>query len=80
MNSTNLDGLIRDAEAAKIIGCSKSSFWRRVADGTFPQPVKFGGLSRWLKTDILEAIETAKIRRNRIAPKPADGNDTKAGY
>ncbi len=79
MTSTNLDGLIRDAEAAKIIGCSKSSFWRRVADGTFPQPVKFGGLSRWLKADIIEAIEAAKAKRNGLAPKPAVGGNTKAG-
>ncbi len=79
MTSTNLDGLIRDAEAAKIIGCSKSSFWRRVADGTFPQPVKFGGLSRWLKTDIIEAIDAAKEKRNCVASKPTFDGDTKAG-
>lgn len=64
MASPDLDDLIRDTEAARIIGCSKSSFWRRVADGTFPQPVKIGGLSRWLKTDIIDAIELAAKRRN----------------
>lgn len=63
MTSTNLDDLIRDSEACKIIGCSKSSFWRRVADGTFPRPVKIGGLSRWLKADIVNAIELASERR-----------------
>lgn len=63
MTSTNLDDLIRDGEVCKIIGCSKSSFWRRVADGTFPRPVKIGGLSRWLKSDIVNAIERANERR-----------------
>lgn len=64
MASINPDDLIRDNEASKIIGCSKSSFWRRVADGTFPPPVKIGGLSRWLRSDIVNAIELAKERRN----------------
>lgn len=63
MTSTNLDDLIRDSEACKIIGCSKATFWRRVADGTFPRPVKIGGLSRWLKSDIENAIEQATERR-----------------
>ena len=64
MNSYDPDDLYRDREACKIIGCSKSSFWRRVADGTFPPPVKIGGLSRWLRSDIVNAIEQAKERRD----------------
>lgn len=75
MTSNDLDGLIRDTDAANIIGCSKSSFWRRVADGTFPQPVKIGGLSRWLKTDILDAIESAKNKRDESAQKSAVGGN-----
>jgi predicted DNA-binding transcriptional regulator AlpA len=71
MTANNLDNLIRDTEAARIIGCSKSSFWRRVADGTFPQPMKIGGLSRWLKTDILDAFESAKKKRNESTQKAA---------
>ena len=75
MNSDNLEDLIRDTDAARIIGCSKSSFWRRVADGTFPKPVKIGGLSRWLKTDIFGAIESARQRRNESAQKAAAGGN-----
>jgi predicted DNA-binding transcriptional regulator AlpA len=74
MTSTNLDDLIRDSEACKIIGCSKSSFWRRVADGTFPRPVKIGGLSRWLKSDIVNAIEQESERRK---DNPAQAKSTK---
>lgn len=72
MTSTNLDDLIRDSEACKIIGCSKSSFWRRVADGTFPRPVKIGGLSRWLKADILNVIEQASERRKDVSVQAND--------
>jgi len=39
------------------------TFWRRVADGTVPKPVKLGGLSRWPQSEILEVIETAKASR-----------------
>lgn len=75
MTSPNLNDLIRYSEACKIIGCSKSSFWRRVADGTFPRPVKIGGLSRWLKSDIVDAIEQASERR-KDAPVQAKGTKT----
>jgi predicted DNA-binding transcriptional regulator AlpA len=69
MTSTSLDDLICDSEACKIISCSKSSFWRRVADGTFPRPVKIGGLSRWLKSDIVNAIKQASERRKEDSGK-----------
>jgi predicted DNA-binding transcriptional regulator AlpA len=55
--------LIRDAEAAALLNCSKSTFWRRVADGTIPRPIKIGGMSRWQMSEILAVIEKAKVRR-----------------
>ncbi|MFO1176563.1 MAG: DNA-binding protein [Paracoccaceae bacterium] len=57
------DNLIRDGEAAGMLGCSKATFWRRVADGTISKPVKIGGMSRWLLSDIQAVIEAAKMRR-----------------
>ena len=64
MTSNPPDELLRDHQACQLIGCSKSTFWRRVADGTFPRPLKIGGLSRWPQSEILNAIELAKTRRN----------------
>ncbi|TNF12797.1 MAG: helix-turn-helix domain-containing protein [Rhodobacteraceae bacterium] len=60
---TNFDPLIRDAEAAMMLGCSKATFWRRVADGTIPQAIKIGGMSRWRQSDIEGVIARAEAQR-----------------
>lgn len=65
MASIHTDPLIRDGDAAVMLGCSKATFWRRVADGTIPRPVKIGGMSRWPQSEIVEVIETAKADRMR---------------
>lgn len=65
MTSLHTDPLIRDGDAALMLGCSKATFWRRVADGTIPRPVKIGGMSRWPQSEILDVIETAKAERVR---------------
>ena len=40
-----------------LFGCSKATWWRRVADGTLPQPIRIGGMSRWKLSDVLILIE-----------------------
>ena len=65
MTSIHTDPLIRDGDAAIMLGCSKATFWRRVADGTIPRPVKIGGMSRWPHSEIMEVIEIAKAERVR---------------
>lgn len=57
------DPLLLAREGANILQISIPTFWRRVADGTIPKPVKLGGLSRWPKSEILEVIENAKAAR-----------------
>ena len=61
------DPLIRDKDAAAMIGASVSTFWRRVADGTFPQPIRIGGMRRWHRSDIEAAIARAAARREALA-------------
>ncbi|MCB1328006.1 MAG: helix-turn-helix domain-containing protein [Maritimibacter sp.] len=56
--------LIRDAEGAALLGCSKATWWRRVADGTLPPPLKIGGMSRWKMSDVLRLIEEATAERS----------------
>lgn len=63
MVSVRADRLIRDREAAGLLGCSKATFWRRVADGTIPRPLKIGGMSRWPQSEIVAVIEEAKAQR-----------------
>jgi len=61
---TITDPLLKDREAAPILGISIPTFWRRVADGTIPKPLKLGSLSRWPRSEILEVIERAKAARH----------------
>lgn len=61
---TNTDPLIRDREGAAMMGCSTATFWRRVADGTIPRPIKIGGTSRWRLSDIEAVIAKAEANRD----------------
>jgi predicted DNA-binding transcriptional regulator AlpA len=63
MGADQSEKLIRDTDAAQILGCSKATFWRRVADGTIPKPVKIGGMSRWPTSEIINVINQAKAQR-----------------
>ena len=49
--------LASDKTVAKMIDGSRATVWRRVADGTLPRPVKLGGLTRWVVSEVEEAIE-----------------------
>lgn len=69
--SAPIDPLLRDKEAARLIGTSVPTFWRRVADGTIPKPLKLGGMSRWPRSEILEAIERLKAKRGVAASAAA---------
>ncbi|MDV7145631.1 hypothetical protein R3X27_23355 [Tropicimonas sp. TH_r6] len=61
----NTDPLLRDGECATMLNCSKATFWRRVADGTIPKPLKIGGMSRWKQSDIKAVIERAATERGQ---------------
>ncbi len=49
--------LLSDNAAAALLGVSRATFWRRVKDGTLPQPVKLGAATRWRRDALLEAVE-----------------------
>ncbi len=55
--------LICDKQGAEMLNCSVSTWWRRVADGTFPKPIKIGSLSRWRFNEIEDAIAKAAEQR-----------------
>ena len=56
--------LISDVETARLLGCSRATVWRRVADGTLPKPIKIGGLSRFVLSEINATVESAMAARN----------------
>lgn len=63
----NTDPLLSSREAAKVLGLSIASFHRRVADGTIPQPIKLGALSRWPLSEVRAVIDAAKAKRVPVA-------------
>ena len=60
------DPLLTVRECAAYLQISVPTFWRRVADGTIPRPVKLGGLSRWPQSEIASVIEQAKAQRYEV--------------
>lgn len=66
-SATPVDLLLKDREGATLLGMSVPTFWRRVADGTIPKPIKLGGLSRWPQSEIEAVIERAKAAREPSA-------------
>lgn len=61
------DPLVRDVDGAFMMGCSRATFWRRVADGTIPAAIKIGGMSRWRLSDIEAVIAQAEAARSQAA-------------
>jgi len=55
--SDTIQVLLSDNAAAGMLGVSRATFWRRVKDGTFPKPVRIGGVTRWRHDKLMEAIE-----------------------
>lgn len=62
-NLLQTERLIRDTEGSTLLGCSKATFWRLVAKGAIPQPIKIGGMSRWKLSDMQAFIEQAAKSR-----------------
>ncbi len=61
------DILLTDRESAKLLHMSVSTFRRHVTNGSLPKPLKFGFLSRWLQSDLINVIEQAKQQRQSDA-------------
>lgn len=56
--------LLTDHAGAALLGISRATFWRRVADGTLPKPIKIGHATRWRRAEVLAAIERATAERD----------------
>ena len=50
---------ISDQTGAAMLDLSRSSWWRRVHDGTLPKGTKIGGATRWRLDEVVTAIERA---------------------
>mgnify|MGYP006276843971 CR=1 FL=1 len=59
--------LLNDKQAANWLGISRATFWRRVADGTFPRPIRIGGATRWRRDELMAAIERETVAQRETA-------------
>ena len=48
---------------AAMLQSSPATIWRRVNDGTISQPVRIGGMTRWVRDEIDAVIDCAKAQR-----------------
>lgn len=65
--------LIRDTEAAAVLGCSRASVWALVKAGTIPAPLKIGSMARWRLSDIQSVIDRAAERNApKARPRPRE--------
>ena len=49
--------LVTAEEAARMLSIGRSTFWRNVSTGVFPQPVRIGGLTRWRVADLVRMVD-----------------------
>jgi predicted DNA-binding transcriptional regulator AlpA len=66
--------LLSDHAGSALLGISRSTFWRRVADGTLPRPLKLGGVTRWRRTDLLAAINWDAARPGGLGERLIHGD------
>jgi predicted DNA-binding transcriptional regulator AlpA len=49
--------LVPAVEAAKMLSIGRSTFWNKVKLKQLPQPVKFGGVTRWRVSDLRAIVD-----------------------
>lgn len=60
--------LLTVQEVARILGVSVATVWRHTKCGTLPEPIKIGGATRWVESEICDAINKRKDARHRAPP------------
>lgn len=64
--ATDTDSLLLDAgEAAKLCGMSRAAWYKRLASGQIPRPVKIGSISRWRRNELLHWIDAGCPARTK---------------
>lgn len=61
MSDTRL--LVRDTEAARMLDMGRSTFREAVRNGKLPNPIKIGGATRWLVSDLQQHLQAMRTTR-----------------
>ncbi len=62
--------VLSDAQAAGLLGCSRSHFRNMNRLGLCPAPVKLGRLSRWRRAELIAWVNAATPPRHRWNWRP----------
>ncbi len=64
------DRIVRDQEAAKMTGTSRTTRWRLERDGKFPERVQVSpGAIGWLYSELQEWIQERATHRGCLPPR-----------
>lgn len=66
-STATLDPLLTPRQCASALNIGLSTFWKMVADGALPKPIKLGASSRWTQSEIASVIDGLKAKRGRAA-------------
>jgi prophage regulatory protein len=58
------DRLLRLREVLAMVGFSQRSVYQKVAEKTFPAPVRIGSASRWSQSEVSLWVEERKAERS----------------
>lgn len=65
--------LLRLPAVRERVGMPTSTIYRRIAQGTFPKPIKIGAQSvAWLDSDIRHWLRTCCARSRHVCPKATE--------
>jgi prophage regulatory protein len=63
-------GLLKVEDVLRVVPVARATWYRGVASGTFPQPMRLGNLTFWHTRDIRYLIDHRfKAKRVRSAPR-----------
>lgn len=57
--------LMRVRDITRTLRIGRSTWWRGVADGTFPAPIKIGRITAWRRSDITALLD--RLTREQAA-------------
>ena len=63
-NLNYLNKLLNVREVADLLGCSKSTVWRRVKNDIMPGPIKICGTTRWVLRELLDYLDSQISQRD----------------
>ncbi|WP_367155633.1 AlpA family phage regulatory protein [Methylomonas sp. HYX-M1] len=75
MTDTKQIDLLDLNEVLKWLKISRAGFYKHIADGTFPQPIKIGTRSLWSATDLKQSINKLNPNNTMETQQPVSRNE-----